>query len=142
MRISKTNFTNRAGFLIRCRDSFNFVVHICSQADISMISIFFLSLLVNIPILILPSTPKKDTRHRRAFAAPPLASVKYGAGWDKRRTPGEGFSGLFSGTVSLKNFVQILDGQVFALMQKTDCLSRNAASLTFSVSFLAKFCSS
>ena len=36
----------------------NFVVHICSQADISMISIFFLSLLVNIPILILPSTPK------------------------------------------------------------------------------------
>ena len=80
-----TNLTNRAGFLIRCRDSFNFVVHICSQADISMISIFFLSLLINIPILILPSTPKKNTRHRRAFAAPPLASVKYGAIWDKRK---------------------------------------------------------
>ena len=107
-----------------------------------MIIIFFLSLLVNFPILILPYTPKKDTRHRRAFAAPPLASVKYGAIWDKRKKNGEGFPGLFPGTVSLKNFVQILDGQVFALMQKTDCLSRNAASLTFSVSFLTKFCTS
>ena len=40
----------------------------------------------------------------------------------------------------LKSFVQVLNGQVFALMQKTDCLSRQAASLTFSVSLLAKFC--
>ena len=64
-----------------------------------------------------------------SYAASPL---KYGARWDKRRTPGEGFSGLFSGIGSLKNFVQILDRQVFALIQKTDCLSRQAASLTFS----------
>ena len=40
----------------------------------------------------------------------------------------------------LKNFVKVLNEQVFALMQKTDCLNRKAVSLTFSVSFLAKFC--
>ena len=50
---------------------------------------------------------------------------------EKKKNPGEGFPGLFSGTVSLKNFVYIPDGQAFALMQKTDCLSRKAASLTF-----------
>ena len=37
-----------------------------------------------------------------SYAASPL---KYGARWNKRRTPGEGFSGLFSGIGSLKNFV-------------------------------------
>ena len=49
---------------------------------------------------------------------------------------------LFSDTVSLNNFVKVPDGQVFVLMQKTDCLSRKATSLTFSVSFLTKFCTS
>ena len=40
----------------------------------------------------------------------------------------------------VKEFAEILEIQVFALIQKTDCLNREAMSLTFSVSFLAKFC--
>ena len=73
-------------------------------------------------------------------AASPLTRIKYGAEWKKRRTPGEGFPWVSSGAAPLKRFVQVLNGQVFALMQKTDCLSRKAASLTFSVLLLAKFC--
>ena len=50
------------------------------------------------------------------------------------------FLRVFSGMARLKNFVKVLNEQVFALMQKTDCLNRKAVSLTFSASFLAKFC--
>ena len=40
----------------------------------------------------------------------------------------------------VKEFAEILEIQVFALIQKTDCLNREAMSLTFSVLLLAKFC--
>ena len=73
-------------------------------------------------------------------AASPLAEIKYGARWDKRRTSVYDFHEYLLVLSPLKSFVQVLNGQVFALMQKTDCLSRKAASLTFSVSLLAKFC--
>ena len=70
--------------------------------------------------------------------------IKYGAWRDIRRTLSEGgrerFLKVFSDMARLKNFVKVLNEQVFALMQKTDCLNREAVSLTFSVSFLAKFC--
>ena len=106
-----------------------------------------LSLLFYTYYLLLPSTPQRLTvrasfAHLRTAAAQglspywrvptPLAQIKYGEFWNKIKLREDGFSGLFSGTVSLKNFVQILDRQVFALIQKTDCLSRQAASLTFS----------
>ena len=70
----------------------------------------------------------------------PPNSVKYGAGWDKRRTSAKDFHDyllVLSPWITSSRFLSI---QVFALMQKMDCLSRNAASLTFSVSLLAKFC--
>ena len=54
--------------------------------------------------------------------------------------PKKKFLRVFSGMARLKNFVKVLNEQVFALMQKTDCLNRVAVSLTFSASFLAKFC--
>ena len=54
--------------------------------------------------------------------------------------PKKKFLRVFSGMTRLKNFVKVLNEQVFALMQKTDCLNRKAVSLTFSASFLAKFC--
>ena len=70
--------------------------------------------------------------------------IKYGVWRDIRRTLSEGgrerFLKVFSDMARLKNFVKVLNEQVFALMQKTDCLNREAVSLTFSVSFLAKFC--
>ena len=58
---------------------------------------------------------------------------------EKRRTPAKDFQEYLLVLSPLKSFVQVLNGQVFVLMQKTDCLSRKA-SLTFSVSLLAKFC--
>ena len=63
-----------------------------------------------------------------SYAASPL---KYGARWKKRRTPAKDFQEYLLVLSPLKSFVQVLNGQVFALMQKTDCLSRKAASLTF-----------
>ena len=66
-------------------------------------------------------------------------SVRGGAGREKVK-PKKKFLRVFSGMARLKNFVKVLNEQVFALMQKTDCLNRKAVSLTFSVSFLAKFC--
>ncbi len=50
---------------------------------------------------------------------------------EKRRTPAKDFQEYLLVLSPLKSFVQVLNGQVFALMQKTDCLSRKAASLTF-----------
>ena len=52
---------------------------------------FCRNLLVYTYCTLLPSTPKMATRHRRAIAAPPLTSTKYGASWDKRRTPAKDF---------------------------------------------------
>ena len=66
-------------------------------------------------------------------------SVRGGAGREKVK-PKKKFLRVFSGMARLKNFVKVLNEQVFALMQKTDCLNRKAVSLTFSASFLAKFC--
>ena len=59
---------------------------------------------------------------------------------EEKVKPKKEFLGVFSGMARLKNFVKVLNEQVFALMQKTDCLNREAVSLTFSASFLAKFC--
>ena len=59
---------------------------------------------------------------------------------EEKVKPKKEFLRVFSGMARLKNFVKVLNEQVFALMQKTDCLNREAVSLTFSASFLAKFC--
>ena len=60
--------------------------------------------------------------------------IKYGADWEIKKE--KIFVSLSSDTVSLKNFVKVPDGQIFALIQKTDCLSRFAASLTlFCIAF-------
>ena len=63
-----------------------------------------------------------------------------GVGWKKEEPQAKDFHDyllVLSPWITSSRFLSV---QVFALMQKTDCLSRNAASLTFSVSFLAKFC--
>ena len=88
-----------------------------------------------------------EIAHSLRSAAPRLRrhpQIKYGACRDKRRTlsEGEDFCDYHLGRTRLKNFVKVPDRQVFALMQKTDCLNREAVSLTFSVSPLAKFCMS
>ena len=86
-----------------------------------------------------------EIAHSLRSAAPRLRrhpQIKYGACRDIRRTLSEGgdFCDYHLVRTRLKNFVKVPDRQVFALMQKTDCLNREAVSLTFSVSFLAKFC--
>ena len=101
---------------------------------------FFHSLLVLTNSVHLPSAPKRLTvraRFARLWTASPLT---YGARWNKRRTSAKDFHGyllVLSPWITSSRFLSI---QVFALMQKTDCLSRKATSLTFSVSLLAKFC--
>ena len=92
-----------------------------------------------ISIVFFSHPPRTRSHASRAVAASPLAPLKYGANWEKRRTPGKDFHEYLLVLSPLKSFVQVLNKQVFALMQKTDCLSRKA-SLTFSVSSLAKFC--
>ena len=77
--------------------------------------------------------------HLFTYGSAATHSVRGGAGREKVK-PKKKFLRVFSGMARLKNFVKVLNEQVFALMQKTDCLSRKAASLTFSVSLLAKFC--
>ena len=90
---------------------------------------------------------RRRSVHSLRSAAPRLRrhlQIKYGACRDKRRTlsEGEDFCDYHLVRTRLKNFVKVPDRQVFALMQKTDCLNREAVSLTFSVSPLAKFCMS
>ena len=75
------------------------------------------------------------------YAAPLLSCVKYGAS-RKQKELWQGFSGLFSGTVSLKNFVKVPDGQVFALIQKVPLFEPQGRVWHLSVLILAKFCTS
>ena len=57
---------------------------------------------------------------------------------EEKVKPKKEFLRVFSGKARLKNFVKVLNEQVFALMQKTDCLNCEAVSLTFSASFFSK----
>ena len=102
---------------------------------------FFHSLLVLTNSVHLPSAPKRLTvraRFARLWTASPLT---YGARWNKRRTPGEGFPWLSSGTVSLNNFVKILVCTGFCVdTESATVWAPKGRVWHLSVSFLAKFC--